>query len=211
MENDAGRSSPEANVSSSRSALPVVPQGLGVPVEEYLARADTKKLLASSTLTKIPSSSGSIKNNVVVVGSPAPESVQVVGEPKSRKYVSELHQLCQTTQGLVPLFEIECDGQGATWGGKLVVGDRTISRGEMRWQSKKAAREGLAELGVGIVKGMVKGENGKGKNWIGMLQGTYIRLDLLPKSICELPPPPPPKKKRKDKKYMTYPSNIPKS
>lgn len=194
MENDAGRGSPEANVSSSRSALPVVPQGLGVPVEEYLARAGTKKLLASSTLTKIPSSSGSIKNNVVVVGSPAPESVQVVGEPKSRKYVLELHRLCQTTQGLVPLFEIECDGQGATWGGKLVVGDRTISRGEMRWQSKKAAREGLAELGVGIVKGMVKsengkGENGKGKNWIGMLQGTYILLDLLSKSICELPNP----------------------
>lgn len=208
MENDAGRGSPEANVSSSRSALPVVPQGLGVPVEEYLARADTKKLLASPTLTNIPSSSGSVKNNVLVVGSP--ESVQVVGEPKSSKYVSELHRLCQTTQGLVPLFEIECDGQGATWGGKLVVGDRTISRGEMRWQSKKAAREGLAELGVGIVKGMVKGEDGEGKNWIGMLQGTHTYVLTFSQNLS-VNFPTPPKKKRKDKKCMTYPSNIPKS
>lgn len=191
MENDAGRGSPEANVSSSRS---VFPQGLGVPVEEYLSGADRKKLLASPTLTDILSSSRSVKNNIVVVGSPAPESVHVVSEPKSSKYVSELHRLCQTTQGLVPLFEIESDAQGATWGGKLVVGDRTISRGEMRWQSKKAAREGLAELGVGIVKGMVKGKDREGKNWIGMLQGTYVLIFSQNLSVHF----PRPKKKKKE-------------
>lgn len=185
MENDA-RGTPEANVSPSRYALPVVAQSLGIPVEEYLARADTKALLSSPTLTKIPSySEGNVKNNVVavdVVGAPAPKSVQVVVcEPRSSKFVSELHRLCQTRlKGrLVPLFEIElCDDKGATWGGNLIVGDRTISRGgEMRWQSKKAAKEGLAELGVGVVRGMMKSEDGDGdeeaKNWGGMLQGMY--------------------------------------
>lgn len=169
MEKDSRRSL-EANISSSRSAT------LGIPVEEYLARADTKTILSTPILTDIPSSSGSVENNVVVVGNPASESVQVVGEPRSSKYVSELHRLCQTTPGLVPLFEIECDDRGTTWGGRLVVGDRTISRGEMRWQSKKAAKEGLAEVGVGVVKGMTKNEDGEAKNWVGMLQGTYVLI-----------------------------------
>lgn len=169
MENDAGHGCPD------------VPQCLGIPVEEYLARADTNSLSSRPSLTNNSSSllCGSSKNkNVVVVGDPAPESVQQVvgGEPRSgvdSKYVAELYQLCQQTAGLVPLFEIECDAQGATWGGKLVVGDRTISRGETRWPSKKAAREGLAEVGVGVVRGMMKNEDGKAKNWIGMLQGMY--------------------------------------
>lgn len=167
---------PEANIS------PVVPQ-CGIPVEEYLARADTKTLLSPPPLTKKLSSSslcGSGKNNnVVVIGDPAPESGQqaVGGEPRSgtdSQHVAELYRLCDQTQGLVPLFEIECDGQGATWGGKLVVGDRTISRGEeIRWQSKKAAKEGLAEVGVGVVRWMMENEDGKARNWIGMLQGMY--------------------------------------
>lgn len=151
-------------------------------MEEYLARADTKILLQLPPLTSKSSSllcgSGQDKN-IVVVGDPAPESVQqqvVDGEPRSdtdSKYVVELHQLCQKTEGLVPLFELECDAKGATWGGKLIVGDRTISRGETRWQSKQAAREGLAEVGVGVVRGMMKNEDGKAKNWTGMLQGMY--------------------------------------
>lgn len=160
---------------------PVVPQ-CGIPVEEYLARADAKTLLLPPLLTNISSSSSSLcgsrqNNNVVAIGDPAPESIQqlVGGEPRSvtdYKHVAELYQLCEQTQGLVPLFEIECDRQGTTWGGRLLVGDRTISRGEeMRWQSKKAAKEGLAEVGVGVVRGMMKNEDGKAKNWIGMLQG----------------------------------------
>lgn len=181
MENDADHGCPDANISSSRSALPVVPQCLGIPVEEYLARADIKTLLPLPPLTNSSSSLfwGSGKNNnVVVVGDHAPESVQqVVGdEPRSctdSKYVAELYQLCQQTEGLVPLFEIECEAQGATWGGNLIVGDRTISRGETRWQSKKAAREGLAEVGVGVVRRMMKNKDGRAKNWIGMLQGMY--------------------------------------
>lgn len=161
---------------------PVVPQ-CGIPVEEYLARTDAKTLLLPPLLTNISSSSSLCdsgkNNNVVAIGDPAPESVQKVvgGEPRSvtdHKHVAELYRLCEQTQGLVPLFEIECDGQGATWGGRLLVGDRTISRGEeMRWQSKKAAKEGLAEVGVGVVRGMMKNEDGKAKNWIGMLQGMY--------------------------------------
>lgn len=184
MENDADHGCPDAKISSSSSALGAVPQSLGIPVEEYLARADTKKLLSLPPLSSSSSSllCGSGKdNNVVVVGDPALESVQqVVGgdddEPSSGthcKYIVELYQLCQRTEGLVPLFEIECDAQGASWGGKLIVGGRTISRGETRWQSKKAAREGLAEVGVGVVRGMMKTEDGKAKNWIGMLQGMY--------------------------------------
>lgn len=180
MENDAGHGCPDAKISSSSSALRAIPQCLGIPVEEYLARADTKTLLPLPPLTSNSSSllCGTCKRNNVVVGDPAPESVQQVvgGEPKSgtdSKYVVELHQLCEQTEGLVPLFEIECDAQGATWGGKLIVGDRTISRGETRWQSKKAAREGLAEVGVSVVRGMMKNEDGKTKNWTGMLQGMY--------------------------------------
>lgn len=186
MENDADHGCPDAKNSSSSSALRAVPQRLGIPVEEYLARADTKTLLSLPPLTSnsSPLLCGSGKdNNVVVVGDPAPESVQQVvdGEPSSgtdSKYVVELYQLCQQTEGLVPLFEIECDAQGASWGGKLIVGGRTISRGETRWQSKKAAREGLAEVGVGVVRGMMKTENGKAKNWIGMLQGMYPYLHI---------------------------------
>lgn len=184
MENDAGHGCPDAKNSSSSSALRAVPQRLGIPVEEYLARADTKTLLSLPPLTSnsSPLLYGSGKdNNVVIVGDPAPESVQQVvdGEPSSgtdSKYVVELYQLCQQTEGLVPLFEIECDAQGASWGGKLIVGGRTISKGETRWQSKKAAREGLAEVAVGVVRGMMKTENGKAKNWIGMLQGMYPYL-----------------------------------
>lgn len=93
----------------------------------------------------------------------------------------------------MPLFDIECDGQGV-WGGTLVVGDRTISRGEMRWQTKKAAREALAKVGVGAVRGMMKSEDGEAKNWVGMLQGMYgvcyIRLDLLLKSTYDPSPAP---------------------
>lgn len=192
MENDTGRGSHEANISSSRSALPVNSQGLGIPVEEYLVRANTRTLLSSSNLTDIPSSSKSVKNknNVVNFSKPAPES---------GKNVSELHRLCQTTPGLVPLFEIECDDRGLSWGGKLVLGDQTISRGTMRWQSKKAVREGLAEIGVEVVKGMVKNEDGETKNWVGMLHGMFLCIFVLifsqnlPMNSHQTPPlfPPP--------------------
>lgn len=183
MEYDTGHGCSDAKFCSSSSALPAVPQCLGIPVEEYLARANTKTSLTPPPLTSNTSSLlyGSGKDNdIVVIGDPAPESVQQVvdDEPRSGtdgKSVVELHQLCQQTEGLVPLFEIECDAQGATWGGRLTMGDRTISRGgETRWQSKKTAREGLAEVGVGVVRGMMKNEDGKAKNWTGMLQGMYI-------------------------------------
>lgn len=181
MENDAGHGCSDAKICSSSSALPAVPQCLGIPVEEYLARADKKTLLPPPPLTSNSSSllCGSGKNNdIVVIGDLAPESFQqVVGdEPRSwtdGKSVVKLHHLCQQTRGLVPLFEIECDEQGATWGGRLIVGDRIISRGEMRWHSEKAAREGLAEVGVGVVRDMMKNEDGKANNWTGMLQGMY--------------------------------------
>lgn len=181
MKNNAGHGCPDAKSCSSSSAVPAVPQCLGIPVEEYLVRADTKALLLLPPLTSNSSSSlcgSGEEKNIVVVGDPAPESVQQVvdGGPRSgrdSKYAVELHQLCQQTEGLVPLFEIECDAQGASWGGKLILGDRTISRGETRWQSKRAAREGLAEVGVGVVRWMMKNEHGKAKNWTGMLQGMY--------------------------------------
>lgn len=39
------------------------------------------------------------------------------------------------------------------FGGNVKVGDKTITS-EERWQTKKAAKEGLSEKAVGVVKAM---------------------------------------------------------
>lgn len=77
-------------------------------------------------------------------------------------------------RGLLPRFEIEGD-QRMGFGGTVAVGDETITS-EQRWQTKKAAKEGLAEKAVGIVKAMpsLKRKRSEGEtqeNWIGMLHG----------------------------------------
>lgn len=65
--------------------------------------------------------------------------------------------------------------------------DHFERRGETRLQSKKAAREGLAEVGVEVVRGMIKNEDGKAKNWTGMLQGMYPILYCTHKSgSCQI-------------------------
>lgn len=80
-------------------------------------------------------------------------------------------------RALLPRFEIEGD-QHIGFGGNVTVGDETITS-EERWQTKRAAKEALAEKAVGIVKAMpsLKRKRSVGEtqeNWIGMLHGEQL-------------------------------------
>lgn len=78
-------------------------------------------------------------------------------------------------RGIVPKYEIE--GDQSDFGGWLQIGNETISRDE-RWKTKKDAKEGLAEMGVELVKGLREKEMekepvaGPQPNWVGLLQST---------------------------------------
>ena len=101
-----------------------------------------------------------------------------LGAPKTSHNTQALNQLCQS-KGLVPEFKIDGD-QDWGFGGSLTVGGQTIV-GEKRWKNKKEAKEGLAEMGLPMVKEMDKVAREKEnkapgepeKNWVGMLLGTY--------------------------------------
>lgn len=108
MENDAGHGCSDVEICSSSSALPAIPQCLGILGEGYLARADIKTLLPPPPLTSNSSSllHGSGKgNNIVIISDPAPESVQhvVSDEPRSgtdgKSAIVELHQKGQPGVG----------------------------------------------------------------------------------------------------------------
>lgn len=83
--------------------------------------------------------------------------------------VGQLNNLCQIV-GLSPRFEIDGE-QSIGFGGYLNLGPHSITRTE-RWPSKKAAREGLAEKGLVVVRDLqkkkAKEETSVG-NWTGML------------------------------------------
>lgn len=112
-------------------------------------------------------------------GGAPPSNLVPVGAPKTNHHVPVLYMLCQK-RGIVPEFEIDGDRYG--FGGWLKIGNETVSRDE-RWSTKKDAKEGLAERGVEVVKGMQERENAplaNGQSWVGKLQGTsellYDRL-----------------------------------
>lgn len=106
-------------------------------------------------------------------GSLDPQPVPL-GTPKTSHYTVAFYQLCQE-RGFVPQFEIDGD-EFDGFGGWLKVGNETIGS-EERWRTKKSAKEGLAQKGLGIVKDMdarIKSSAAQAseKNWIGLLQGT---------------------------------------
>ena len=86
--------------------------------------------------------------------------------------VAALNTQCQT-RGFLPVFEIEGE---TDFGGVLRLRDVTVTS-DQRWQSKKDAREGLAEKGLEVVKlmGFTSKEppipQESGRNWVGMLHG----------------------------------------
>lgn len=83
--------------------------------------------------------------------------------------VGQLNNLCQTL-GLSARYEIDGD-QPIGFGGYLQLGPHTITRDE-RWPSKKAAREGLAQKGLAILKDLQSEraeEESSVDNWVGML------------------------------------------
>ena len=83
--------------------------------------------------------------------------------------VGHLNNLCQTL-GLSARYEIDGD-QPTGFGGYLQLGPHTITRDE-RWPSKKAAREGLAQKGLAILRDLQRKkaeEEESVGNWVGML------------------------------------------
>lgn len=95
-----------------------------------------------------------------------------IGQTKSSQNIQTLYHLCQQ-RGITPEFEIDGETFG-DWGGWLKINDHNISS-DQRWSTKKAAREGLAEKAIEIVKkieisGRPASANGQ-INWIGKLLG----------------------------------------
>ena len=83
--------------------------------------------------------------------------------------VGKLNNQCQKL-GLNARYEIDGD-QPTGFGGFLQLGSHTITMDE-RWPSKKAAREGLAQKGLAVVKDLnrKKAEDESSvENWIGLL------------------------------------------
>ncbi|KAL8803286.1 MAG: hypothetical protein Q9182_003244 [Xanthomendoza sp. 2 TL-2023] len=74
-----------------------------------------------------------------------------LGVPKTSHNVPAFHQLCQE-RGLVAEFAIDGD-QIQGFGGTVTVGGQTITS-DRRWQNKKGAKEGLAELAIPAVREM---------------------------------------------------------
>lgn len=79
-------------------------------------------------------------------------------------------------------FEIDGDQTGG-FAGMVTIGGQTVAS-EQRWRSKKEAKEGLAELGLPVVREMeavarAKGGNGQDKNWVGLLLEYHNATDPL--------------------------------
>lgn len=139
------------------SASTTLSSPLGLGIESYLMRPEVIGLLACGAKESEP---------------------RIPVYQKTSHNLPLLHQESQT-RGLLPRFEIEGD-QRIGFGGKVTVGDKTITR-EERWHTKKAAKEGLAEKAVGIVIAMppLKRKRSVGEiqeNWIGMLHGDPLLL-----------------------------------
>ncbi|KAL8828071.1 MAG: hypothetical protein Q9170_006756 [Blastenia crenularia] len=99
-----------------------------------------------------------------------------LGAPITTHHVSALHQLCQE-RGLRAEFEIDGD-QVTGFSGMVTIEGQTVAS-EQRWRNKKEAKEGLAALGLPVVREMeaVKREKQSGsgeqdKNWSITTQST---------------------------------------
>ena len=84
-------------------------------------------------------------------------------------HVGQLNNKCQVL-GLNARYEI--DGEHPTgFSGSLQLGSHTITMDE-RWPSKKAAKEGLAQKGLAVVRDLNRKkaeDEGSVENWIGLL------------------------------------------
>ena len=140
---------------------------LQISAEDYLELPRTKALLAAANANLKGKGSKSKDNDP----GGAVHPVQL-GEPTSSFHTSELNQLGQKL-GIVPEYDFEGDNQQG-WGGRLRLGERTITKDGMRWQTKKAAKDGLAELGLEAISGTTSVQNMlKMKNWAGLLHEFY--------------------------------------
>ena len=84
-------------------------------------------------------------------------------------HVGQLNNQCQAL-GLSARYEIDGD-QPTGFGGFLQLGSHTITMDE-RWPSKKAAREGLAQKGLAVVRDLKRKKTDDERpveNWIGLL------------------------------------------
>lgn len=84
-------------------------------------------------------------------------------------HVGQLNNQCQVL-GLNACYEIDGD-QPTGFGGSLQLGSHTITMDE-RWPSKKAAKEGLAQKGLAVVRDLNRKkaeDEGSVENWIGLL------------------------------------------
>ncbi|KAL9604260.1 MAG: hypothetical protein Q9219_000658 [cf. Caloplaca sp. 3 TL-2023] len=150
-------------------------QAAGLPfceIEAYLNDPRNKEILASPPIKSPPHKKPKIREDSSSSASCTP--VQL-GAPKTTHHVSALHQLCQE-RGLSAEFEIDGHQIGG-FSGMVTVGGEIIAN-ENRAESKKAAKERLAELAIPVVRDMPaavqpkaeKGEKGEPeKNWVGFL------------------------------------------
>ena len=140
-----------------------------ISAEDYLELPRTKALLAAANANLKGKGSKSKGNGPVAAARP----VQL-GEPTTSFHTAELNQLGQKL-AIVPDYDFEGDTQQG-WGGRLRLGERTITKEGMRWQTKKAAKDGLAELGLEAMKEMTSEQNNvKTTNWVGLLHDFYTK------------------------------------
>ena len=138
-------------------------------VDKFLNDPKNKALLTDSTASKASKSSAGKRRTANPSNSSTGEPLQL-GAPKTSHHVPLLYHECQQ-RGYNPEFEFEGDNHG--FGGSVTINGETFSS-DLRWNSKKEAKEGLAELAVPFVKAMEhcdKPASGPQENWIGKLLG----------------------------------------
>lgn len=107
-------------------------------------------------------------------GTGAPQPVPLGS--KTSYHVAALNTASQAKRLGQPIYEIEGQNDIANFGGLVRIGGMTID-GNRRWNSKKEAKEALAEEAMKSVMGIEakRKEQSPAKdekeNWIGMLQG----------------------------------------
>lgn len=140
-----------------------------ISVDDYLERPQTKAFLAAANANSNGKSSEDKTNGSLAVVQPVK-----LGEPTSSFHTAELNQLGQLLR-IVPEYNLEGDSQQG-WGGKLTLGERVITEEGIRWQTKRAAKDGLAKLGVEAMKAMTSVQDRlKTRNWAGLLHEYYAR------------------------------------
>lgn len=111
----------------------------------------------------------------------APAVAVPLGKPRTTEHIKHFHELCQQ-RGIAPAFEFENVDQ-QRFGVRLSFGDKVLEE-KGPFNSKKEAKEAVAERGLEVVREMVRegalstdegGSRGGGEeraeNWIGLLLG----------------------------------------